>query len=144
MMVYLQGWVLLIVVWILLSGCASVLPGPIQMPPKDSSAVETGKPSSEEMKPDPRAIASLQLTEQGKMLLDNGQTDDAITVFERALSLHPNNGQNYYYLAEAWLAKGDILQAGEWNCLAETYLRDNPYWMKQVRGQKARIRKSMK
>lgn len=129
---------------IILSGCTALMPPPASEPLEEPPAVKTEEPISAEMKSDPRAIASLQFTEQGRMLLESGRPDDAITVLERALSIYPGNGRNYYYLAEAWLLKGDVLQADEWNRLAETYLIDDLDWMKRVREQRVRIRKFIK
>jgi predicted Zn-dependent protease len=90
----------------------------------------------------PGAVASLQLTEQGKMLLKKGEPDAAISILERAVNLNPSNGQNYYYLAEAWLFKGERDQADEFNRLAELYLGTQPDWAGRVREQKDRIRGS--
>ena len=139
-----RGWIVWLSFWMILSGCAAVMPAPVTKPPEATSPLTTEEPLSSEMKSDPRAIASLQFTEQGRMLLESGHPEEAITILERALSLYPNNGQNYYYLAEAWLAKGDILQADEWNRLAGTYLLDDSAWIKRVRKQRARIRKFIK
>ncbi len=102
------------------------------------------KPLSPEKQNDPRLIASLQLTDQGRMLLESGKVDEAITVLERALNIHPGNGRSYYYLSEAWLLKSDVLQAKEWNRLAEMYLSEDKYWFKKVLDQKAKIRKLFK
>lgn len=85
---------------------------------------------------DPRARASLQLTQQGKIFLAQGKLDDAISVLERAVGLDPTNGQNYYYLAEAWILKNNLGQAGEFNRLAGIYLEDDYLWMRRVREQK--------
>jgi hypothetical protein len=82
------------------------------------------------------------MTEQGRELLKRKKVDDAIRVLERAVSLNPGNGQNYYYLAEAWLQKGNISQAEEFNSLAGTYLEGNQNWMLKVEEQKKRIKKS--
>jgi len=120
------------------------MPAPAPRPLDGSAAVKTEESISTETKPDPRATASLQFTEQGRILLERGRPDDAIAILEQALSIYPNNGQNYYYLAEAWLTKGDILQADEWNRLAKTYLLDDPDWTKRVREQRVRIRKFIK
>ena len=51
----------------------------------------------------PREQASLQLTEEGRQLLKEDKPDQAIRLLEQAISLDPDNGQCYYYLAEAWL-----------------------------------------
>lgn len=137
-------WFVCLLSCIILLGCAAVMPPPASEPLEEASPVKAGEPISEETKSDPRAMASLQFTEQGRMFLESGQPDDAITVLERALSIYPGNGRNYYYLAEAWLLKGDVLQAAEWNRLAETYLLDDSDWMKRVREQRVRIRKFIK
>jgi predicted Zn-dependent protease len=76
------------------------------------------------------------------MLLEGNKPDDAIRTLERAVNLNPSNGQNYYYLAEAWLKKGNPGQAGEFNRLAAMYLRDDPDWMARVKTQEKRVRKS--
>ena len=88
---------------------------------------------------DPRARASLQLTRQGKTFLEEGKPDAAISVLERATGLDPNNGQNYYYLAEAWLLKKNIAQAEEFNRLAGIYLEGYYEWTRRVADQKERI-----
>lgn len=88
---------------------------------------------------DPRATASLQLTRQGRELLESGRPDDAISMLERAVGIGPTNGQNYYYLAEAWIQKGDPAQAEEFNRLAAIYLEADPEWMARVEEQRLRI-----
>ena len=90
-------------------------------------------------KENPRATASLQLTDQGRRLVENKQPDKAIRVLEQAVSLHPTNGQNYYYLAEAWLMKGFADQAKEFNQLAEIHLKEDHQWMIRVGRQADRI-----
>lgn len=87
----------------------------------------------------PRALASLQLTEQGRTLLQSGDPDNAISIFEQAININPTNGQNYYYLSEAWLLKGNAIQAKEFNRLAEIYLQDDRRWMRRVLQQRERI-----
>jgi tetratricopeptide (TPR) repeat protein len=87
----------------------------------------------------PRVIASLQLTEQGISLLNKGEPDAAIRLFERAINLNPGSGENYYYLSESWLQKGEGKQAKEFNHLAEIYLADYPNWTVRIARQKDRI-----
>lgn len=87
----------------------------------------------------PRAQASLQLTEQGRIFLEEGKINDAITTLEQAINLNPNNGLNYYYLSEAWLSRGEFEQAAEINRLAELYLKESPEWILKVNEQRRRI-----
>jgi hypothetical protein len=115
------------------------LPG---SPSKPETAVIPEAPKEPEERPGPRAMASLQMTEQGRELLERKKVDDAIRVLERAVSLNPGNGQNYYYLAEACLQKRNIKQAEEFNSLAGTYLEGDQNWMLKVEEQKKRIQKS--
>ena len=74
------------------------------------------------------------------MLLGSGKVDDAISTLERAVNLNPSNGQNYFYLAEAWIKKANFSQAREFNRLAAIYLKDDPTWMTRVKDQQDRIR----
>jgi tetratricopeptide (TPR) repeat protein len=138
-------WELGAVLW-LVSGCAPKVisippttPRPSPPPAVEKPAEEPAQPAPPEPQPSPRALASLHLTEQGRLFLERGQLDNAISTLERAMSLHPANGQNYYYLSEAWLLKGNTTQAMEFNRLAEIYFRDDPRWMKAVKQQKLRI-----
>jgi hypothetical protein len=89
--------------------------------------------------PSPRALASLNLTEQGRRHIEAGEPDSAIRVLEQAISLNPANGQNYYYLSEAWLKKGFAAKAGQFNRLAESHLTGNTDWEKLVTRQAERI-----
>jgi cytochrome c-type biogenesis protein CcmH/NrfG len=76
----------------------------------------------------PREKAALQLTEEGRQLLDKDQPDQAIRSLEQAISLNPDNGPCYYYLAEAWLQKGNFSEARQFNSLAENYLKKDKGW----------------
>ena len=60
-------------------------------------------------------------------------------MFERSLTLDPANGQAYYYLSEAWLLKGDTIQAKEFNRLAGLYLEGDAEWSRPVMEQRERI-----
>ena len=93
----------------------------------------------ETTKENPRVAASLQLTDQGRRLLEDRQPDKAISILEQAVSLHPTNGRNYYYLSEAWLMKGSATPAREFNLLAEIHLKEDHEWMIRVANQADRI-----
>ena len=148
-------WFLIILfaaIWVGTMGCATTnplsapSPSPSPLPsspskPSTEAAIPEGQSAPEE-RPGPRAVASLQMTEQGRELLERKKVDDAIRVLERAVSLNPANGQNYYYLAEAWLFQRNIKQAEEFNYLAGIYLEGDQKWMLGVEEQKKRIKKS--
>ena len=106
--------------------------------PEDHS-IHTGVPGKHMEDLSPRSRASLQLTEQGRVLLEEGKPSDAIRMLERAINLDPANGLNYYYLSEAWLFKGKFEQAEEFNGLAGIYLKESPEWMVRVMEQEERI-----
>lgn len=89
--------------------------------------------------PTPRENAAMQLTREGRSLLAAGKPDNAIRLFERAIGLDPNYGECYYYLAEAWLAKGVLSEAREFNNLAVDYLKEDPAWTERLRSQQFRI-----
>ena len=87
----------------------------------------------------PREKASLQLTEEGRQLLEEDKPDHAIRILEQAISLNPDNGQCYYYLAEAWLQKGNFSEAKQFNSLAENYLKKDKSWNTRVASQADKI-----
>ncbi len=149
MLLTVRNWLRIILVALLAASfwsCASMpRTAPRQTAPPDSSpplqTPSTGKERTvpSEQQANPRALASLQLTEQGKMLLDQRRPDDAIRVLERAIQLNPATGHNYYYLSEAWLMKGNLDQAREFNDLARIYFSDNPTWTARVENQRQRL-----
>ena len=94
--------------------------------------------------PSPQMTASLHLTEQGKQYLEKGKVEAAMRILERAISLHPYNGENYFYMAEAWLQKGNQEQATEFNRLAKIHFNKDIEWEKQVEDQKKRIQEMKK
>ena len=87
----------------------------------------------------PREKASLQLTEEGRQLLAEDKPDQAIRLLEQAISLNPDNGRCYYYLAEAWLQKGNPLEARQFNSLAKNYLKNDKDWKTRVVNQADKI-----
>ncbi len=86
-----------------------------------------------------RMLAALQITKQAQILIEQNKPDDAIRNLERAISLNPTDGKNYYYMAEAWVMKKNKKQALEFNRLAEIYLKDNNEWILKVLWQMDRI-----
>ena len=84
-------------------------------------------------------MAALELTEQGRILIEEKRPDAAIRILERAMNLYPKNGKVYYYLSEAWLLKDNIAQASEFNRLARIYLQKDPDWANRVERQRIKI-----
>jgi len=89
--------------------------------------------------PSPREKASLQLIQEGRQLLAEGKPDQAIRLMEQAIGLNPDNGQCYYYLAEAWFQKRNFGEARQFNSLAENYLKKDKSWKTRVANQANRI-----
>ena len=110
-------------------------PAPLEKSTRPEQPAQPAQPAG----PDPRAQAAMKLTEQGSQLLVEGQPDKAMRVLEQAISLDPNNGRNYYYMAEAWLKKEIALEAKEFNQLAEMHLKGDDEWMIRVARQADRI-----
>ena len=123
--------ILLLAAW--LAGCPKPM---LKGSPSEGDQITVEDEAEQE---NPRAVASLQLTDQGRRLVENKQPDKAIRVLEQAVNLHPTNGRNYYYLAEAWLMKGFADQAREFNHLAEIHLKDDSRWLIRVGKQADRI-----
>jgi tetratricopeptide (TPR) repeat protein len=107
---------------------------PVPLPAKKPSAPPTVKPDGAQ------AQAAEALVDQGRQLLAQGAPDAAIRVLERSVALDSNSGQNYYYLAEAWIMKQNIHQAREFNRLADLYLGRDPEWKTRIDRQNDRIR----
>jgi len=123
----------LVLLAILLAAC----PKPILK--GEPAEVEETPTSEEAVEENPRVVAALQLTGEGRRLLEDRKPDKAIRVLEQAVSLNSTNGQNYYYLTEAWLMKGSVAQAKEFNQLAEIHLKEDSEWMIRVAQQADRI-----
>jgi predicted Zn-dependent protease len=117
----------------LLAGCAKPS---LKAEPSETDSIQASEAATEE---NPRVVAALQLTDQGRRLVEDRKPDKAIRILEQAVSLDPANGQNYYYLSEAWLMKGSAAQAKEFNQLAEIHLKEDSRWMIRVAQQADRI-----
>jgi tetratricopeptide (TPR) repeat protein len=124
-----------------LAGCVKERP----VDETDAARKEISREEQQEIQepaePSPRVLASLKLTDQGRRHVEAGEADRAIRVLEQAISLNPNNGQNYYYLTEAWLMKGFAAEARQFNGLAESHLTGDKAWEKLVTRQAERITK---
>lgn len=121
MEIRLKRLLVMVLAMVLLSGCV-----------KQIAREETQQRS-------PREKAALQLTQEGRQLLDEDQPDEAIRSLEQAISLNPDNGPCYYYLAEAWLQKGNFSEARQFNSLAENYLKKDKAWSARLARQADKI-----
>jgi len=138
----------------LLLGCAGCASTPTASLPPSRPPAPAPAPASEApvaslyptesiRTPPARAQASLRLTEQARELIAAGKADEAIRTLEKALNLDPQNSRSYYFLAEAWLLKGDKTRAAQFNRLAESHLRNDRAWASKVSAQKQRIKKNL-
>ena len=112
---------------------------PIKRLPKTHSAIPHPGESDYMKEQTPSALASLRLTEQASLLIDSKKPDEAIRILEKSLNINPVNGRSYYFLAEAWIIKGNKKQAIEFNRMAEIYLGEDTIWRLKVLDQKQRI-----
>jgi len=113
-----------------------VTPEPPAPAPR-STVPDTGQPD----RSSPRTVASLRLSDQARLMIELKKPDEAIGILEKAVNIDTNNGQNYYLLAEAWIMKGNRLQAVEFNRMAGLYLKNDAAWKLKVQQQKERIDK---
>lgn len=142
-----------------LSGCATVKPDlPRRPPARSPQAKPQPKPHPKPQlpqpaikkrvpekpppraTPSPRTVALLSLIDQGRAYLKQNRPDAAIRLLERAVSINPQRGESYYYLAQAWLMKENFSQALEYNRLAGTYLGRDPQWTRRINIQRQKIK----
>ncbi len=137
------GGLFLTAALLLFSGCAGTRPGPVAEPEAGLSSPEMVEtPGGEARSPDSRVAAAHSLTRKGCRLLQNQDYDGAIRVLEWAVGVNPADGPGYFYLAEAWLAKGDCERAARFNDLTVLYLRGDRKWTRRAEAQKERIKRA--
>lgn len=128
-------------------GCAMMPPEtspPSKQVPETRPAISSSETTDSIKEQAPRTIASLTLTEQAQLLIESKRPDEAIRILEKSMNINPNNGHNYYFLAEAWMLKRNKTQAREFNRMAGIYLNEDADWMRKVRHQKERIENTLK
>ena len=86
-----------------------------------------------------RIMAAHSLTKEGDRLIKKGDIEGAISILERAIGINSKDGAGYYYLAEAWLKKGNLKLAAQYNKLAGIYLRADGRWKIFAAEQERRI-----
>jgi tetratricopeptide (TPR) repeat protein len=129
-----RSWPAIMAVLFLVSGCVPAAESPPGEPALKPITNRTTDPSQTGQQE-----ASLQLTDQGRQLLASGRWDEAGSVFQKAISLYPNNPYAYYYLGEARYFKKDYAQALAPLRQAELYLSDDPAWLARIYALRGRI-----
>ena len=79
--------------------------------------------------PTPARAASLRITEQQRVELERGHTDDAIRELAHAISIDPSNSYAYFYLGRAYVARKDYGQALTFFKRAEIGVASNSAWL---------------
>jgi TPR repeat len=79
--------------------------------------------------PTPARAASLRITEQQRVELEQGHTDEAIRELAHAISIDPSNSYAYFYLGRAYVARRDYGQAQTFFRRAEIGLAANSAWL---------------
>ncbi len=79
--------------------------------------------------PTPARAASLRITEQQRIELERGHTDDAIRELAHAISIDPSNSYAYFYLGRAYVARRDYGQAQTFFRRAEIGLAAQSAWL---------------
>lgn len=79
--------------------------------------------------PTPARAASLRITEEERVELERGHTDDAIRELAHAISIDPSNSYAYFYLGRAYVARRDYRQAQTFFKRAEIGLAANSAWL---------------
>ena len=105
-------------------------------PALDAGAIATTPQVSDESltplidsAPTPARAASLRITEQQRVELDQGHIDDAIRELAHAISIDPSNSYAYFYLGKAYVARKDYGQAETFFKRAEIGLAANSAWL---------------
>ena len=82
--------------------------------------------------PTPARAASLRITEQERVELDQGHTDEAIRELAHAISIDPSNSYAYFYLGRAYVARKGYPQALTFFKRAEIGLASNSAWLGEI------------
>ncbi|MEM7676802.1 MAG: tetratricopeptide repeat protein [Myxococcota bacterium] len=127
----------------LASACASLSSGS-SSPSSARAATEAAPPPSSppavrRTRNSPQATAARALIEQAKKMLKSGSVDSALVRLERAASISPRDGEAHYWLAQAWLDKGNQSQAAEHHRLASRYLSGRSEWQARLDRQAAAV-----
>ena len=76
--------------------------------------------------------ASLKLTDQGRRHLMSGRVEEAVSVFQKAISIFPSNPYAYYYLGKVRYLKKEYPQSLPALGQAELFLSGDRIWLSRV------------
>ncbi len=82
--------------------------------------------------PTPARAASLRITEQQRIELEQGHTDSAIRELAHAISIDPSNSYAYFYLARAYVTRKGYAQAQTFFKRAEIGLASDSAWLGEI------------
>lgn len=82
--------------------------------------------------PTPARAASLRITEQQRVELEQGHTDGAIRELAHAISIDPSNSYAYFYLGRAYVTRKDYAQAQTFFKRAEIGLASDSAWLGEI------------
>ena len=80
----------------------------------------------------PQRAASLRLTEEGRKLLDAGDTVRALGRLERTIVIDSTNPYGYFFLAKAQNRLGSYQESLNFLDVAESRLNGEPFWLAEV------------
>lgn len=101
-------------------------------PPPESSKPPRPVPQPQPRQPAKGDAASAKLVTNGVKMLNTGNLDQAEQMFEQALRVSPSNGKPYYYLGIIAAKQKDYERSLSFLGQAETYLKDDDFWLSQV------------
>lgn len=117
------------VLFLFVAGCApaqrvSTEEIPLKLP------ASPGQPANTEQ--EGRQAASLQLTQEGREYLHSGRLEEAMSKFQKAISLSSSNPYAYYYLGEARYRQQEYQQSLPVLEKAELFFLSDAGWLSKV------------
>jgi tetratricopeptide (TPR) repeat protein len=124
----LRPWWAIAAALLLSAGC---IPSPVE-PPMGEPPLTPITGGTTDASQTGQQEASLQLTDEGRQLLEEGRLDEAASVFQKAISLYPNNPYAYYYLGQSRFLKKDYARSLAPLRQAELYLSGDSVWLARI------------
>lgn len=80
----------------------------------------------------PQRAASLRLTDEGRKLLEAGDTSKALSRLEKTIVIDSTNPYGYFYLAKTHYRVGRYKESLSFLDVAESRLSEEPFWLAEV------------